>query len=566
MKNIRHYKENIKRQVLIVENELSYQQILGRIVSCEYKPLYASNGQDALNILQNVNYNVSLVLLELNVPKMDGYELLSIMMGDDSLKRIPVIALTNDKTAEIKSLQLGVQDFIVKPYDIPEIILARVRHAILLSEESDIISRTEKDSLTGLTTKRYFYEFINEFDSYNPDVKMDAIAINIKRFHTINDMFGRKFGDRILVKVSKSLKQLMEKYNGLASRVESDTFYVYIASRDNYQEIIFKALDEVASNLNKDFHIDFKVGIYRNVDKSQSIEKRFDDALRALRQNDNSLSNTLVVYNREMHEKEIFEERLVLEFDKSIEEKQFIFYLQPKIDVSRSIYRLSSAEALVRWIHPIYGVISPGVFIPLFERHGLIQKLDFYIWNEAAAQVRKWKEEFNVTIPISINVSRVDLFNEHLVDELLAIVKRNNISVNELILEVTESAVVSDTSVMVENIKKLKENGFIIEMDDFGTGYSSLHMVSSLPIDALKIDMSFIKNIMTSSKDKRMVEIILQIAKLLKAKTIAEGVETLNQVNALRRMGVDIIQGYHFSMPLPIDEFNAKYIINKFEK
>ena len=566
MKNIRHYKENIKRQVLIVENELSYQQILGRIVSCEYEPLYASNGQDALNILHNVNYNVSLVLLELNVPKMDGYELLSIMMGDDSLKKIPVIALTNDKTAEIKSLQLGVQDFIVKPYDIPEIILARVRHAILLAEESDIISRTEKDSLTGLTTKKYFYEFINEFDSYNPDVKMDAIAINIKRFHTINDMFGRKFGDRILVKVSKSLKQLMEKYNGLVSRVESDTFYVYIASRDNYQEIIFKALDEVAFDLNKDFHIDFKVGIYRNVDKSQSIEKRFDDALRALRQNDNSLSNTLVVYNREMHEKEIFEERLVLEFDKSIEEKQFIFYLQPKIDVSRSVYRLSSAEALVRWIHPIYGVISPGVFIPLFERHGLIQKLDFYIWNEAAAQVRKWKEEFNVTVPISINVSRVDLFNEHLVDELLAIVKRNNISVNELILEVTESAVVSDTSVMVENIKKLKENGFIIEMDDFGTGYSSLHMVSSLPIDALKIDMSFIKNIMTSSKDKRMVEIILQIAKLLKAKTIAEGVETLNQVNALRRMGVDIIQGYHFSMPLPIDEFNAKYIINKFEK
>ena len=566
MKNIRHYKENIKRQVLIVENELSYQQILGRIVSCEYEPLYASNGQDALNILHNVNYNVSLVLLELNVPKMDGYELLSIMMGDDSLKKIPVIALTNDKTAEIKSLQLGVQDFIVKPYDIPEIILARVRHAILLAEESDIISRTEKDSLTGLTTKKYFYEFINEFDSYNPDAKMDAIAINIKRFHTINDMFGRKFGDRILVKVSKSLKQLMEKYNGLVSRVESDTFYVYIASRDNYQEIIFKALDEVASDLNKDFHIDFKVGIYRNVDKSQSIEKRFDDALRALRQNDNSLSNTLVVYNREMHEKEIFEERLVLEFDKSIEEKQFIFYLQPKIDVSRSVYRLSSAEALVRWIHPIYGVISPGVFIPLFERHGLIQKLDFYIWNEAAAQVRKWKEEFNVTVPISINVSRVDLFNEHLVDELLAIVKRNNISVNELILEVTESAVVSDTSVMIENIKKLKENGFIIEMDDFGTGYSSLHMVSSLPIDALKIDMSFIKNIMTSSKDKRMVEIILQIAKLLKAKTIAEGVETLNQVNALRRMGVDIIQGYHFSMPLPIDEFNAKYIINKFEK
>ena len=566
MKNIRHYKENVKRQVLIVASDSKDRKALGIILSNEYEPVYANDGQEALDILRGSHHNISLVLLDVDIDKIDGYELLAILVDDEALLRIPVIVLTNDKNVEMKCLHLGAQDFIVKPYNIPELILMRVRRSILVAEETDIISRTEKDTLTGLTTKRYFYEYINEFDNYNPDVKMDAIAINVKRFHTINDMFGRKFGDRILVKVAKSLKQLMEQYEGLASRVESDTFYVYIPSRDDYKEIIFKALDEVSFNLNKDFHIDFKVGIYHNVDKSQSIEKRFDDALRALRQNDDSLSNTLVVYNRKMHEKEIFEERLVLEFDKSIEEKQFTFYLQPKIDVSRNVYRLSSAEALVRWVHPVYGIISPGVFIPLFERNGLIQKLDFYIWNEAAAQVRKWKEEYHADVPISINVSRVDLFNEHLVDELLAIVKRNNISVHELILEVTESAVVSDTSVMMENVKKLKENGFIIEMDDFGTGYSSLHMVSSLPIDALKIDMSFIKNIMTSSKDKRMVEIILQIAKLLKAKTIAEGVETINQVNALRRMGVDIIQGYHFSPPLPIDEFNEKYIINKFEK
>ena len=566
MRNIRHYKESIKRHVLIVEDDFVNQQILGQIIASEFEPLYADNGEQALTILKETDHNISLVLLALNLPKISGFELLNIMLGDETLKRIPVIALTNERSEEIRSLQLGAQDFISKPYDMPEIILARVMRSILLMEETDIISRTEKDSLTGLTTKKYFYEYINEYDSYNPDTKMDAIAINIKKFHTINEMFGRKFGDDLLVKVAKSLMDLMEKYEGIVSRVESDTFYVYIASHDNFKEIIFDALKKATDTLGKEYHVDFKVGISREVDKSFSIEKRFDDALRALRRNDDSLSNTLVVYDEQMHQKEMFEERLVLEFEKSIEEKQFIFYLQPKIDVSRSIYRLSSAEALVRWVHPLYGVISPGVFIPLFERNGLIQKLDFYIWNEAAAQVRIWKDQFNVNVPISINVSRVDLFNEHLVDELLTIVKRNNISVNELILEVTESAVVSDTSVMMENVKKLKDSGFIIEMDDFGTGYSSLHMVSSLPIDALKIDMSFIKNIMTSSKDKRMVEIILQIAKLLKAKTIAEGVETLNQVNALRRMGIDIIQGYHFSKPLPIDEFNEKYIINKFEK
>ena len=211
MKNIRYYKENIRRNVLIVEDEFVNQQILGQIISSEYQPIYANNGQEALDILHENPQEISLVLLDLNMPVMDGFELMRIMNEEEILKRIPIIVLTSEKSAEIQSLQLGAQDFITKPYDMPEIILARVKRSIMLAEETEIILRTEKDSLTGLTTKKYFFEYINRYDQHNPNAKMDAIVVNVKKFRTINALFGHRFGDRLLVSIGNSLKKLMEK-------------------------------------------------------------------------------------------------------------------------------------------------------------------------------------------------------------------------------------------------------------------------------------------------------------------------------------------------------------------
>lgn len=560
MRDIRHYKDKIKRKVLVVENDLNYQKTFYRAIEEQFEVIFCNDGKELLWKLKNDQTKYSLVAIDIDLPGIDGCELFSIISDDPHYKGIPVIMLIRNEKDVLKCLEIGASGFISKPYDSPNLVLAKVKRYILLTEQSDIISRTQKDALTGLLSKQYFYEYINEFESFFPDSKMDAIAINIKKFHTINAMFGREFGDRILIKVAKALNKIMEQYGGIASRVESDTFYAYIASHESYQEIIFGALKEVTAKLDKDYHVDFKIGVYHEVDKSQTIEKRFDDAMRALRRNDDSLKSTLVVYNKEMHEKELFEEKLVLEFDKSIKEKQFHVYLQPKMDISGDKPRLTSAEALVRWVHPVYGIISPVTFIPLFEKNGLIQKLDSYVWNEAAAQVKKWKDEYGINLPISINVSRVDLFNNQLADELLDILDRNDLSMNELFLEVTESAVVSDTSQIMKNVKVLKEKGFTIELDDFGTGYSSMHMVSNLPLDALKIDMVFISNLLSSDKDKRMVQIILEIARLLNAKTIAEGVESKEQLVLLKEMGIDIAQGYYFSVPLPIPDFNKKYL------
>ena len=389
---------------------------------------------------------------------------------------------------------------------------------------------------------------------------MDAIAINIKKFRTINALLGHRFGDKLLVSIANSLKKLMNTYEGIVSRVDSDTFFVYISSIDNYEEVITNALEEASLKVQKEGHVAFKIGINRVVNRDLSVEKRFDDALRAMRLNKDDLKTTLVVYDQKMQENELFNEKLILGFEKSLENKEFKIYLQPKMNIAGDKPRLSSAEVLVRWIHPGYGIISPTVFVPLFESNGLITRLDKYIWEEAASQIKEWKEKYGITLPLSINVSRVDLFSATLMDDLMEIMHKYDLTFDELFLEVTESACVEDAKEVTKRVTALKNKGFVIEMDDFGTGYSSLHMVSSLPLDALKIDRSFVLNLLNNEKSKVMVQVILELAKLLSAKCIAEGVENEEQLKLLKEMGVEIIQGFYFSKPIPTDEFFDKYL------
>lgn len=214
---------------------------------------------------------------------------------------------------------------------------------------------------------------------------------------------------------------------------------------------------------------------------------------------------------------------------------------------------MASAEALIRWIHPELGFISPGAFIPLFEENGLIYKLDSYVWSETAAQIKLMKEIFGVTVPISVNVSRIDIFDPNLEKNLISIVKENDLDPSELLLEITESAYTDNSSQIIKTVENLRSAGFRIEMDDFGSGYSSLNMLSSLPIDALKLDMGLVRNICENDKALTMVKLVLDLAKYLELSTIAEGVEKEEQYLMLKEAGCDVIQGYYFSPPVPSD-------------
>ena len=193
--------------------------------------------------------------------------------------------------------------------------------------------------------------------------------------------------------------------------------------------------------------------------------------------------------------------------------------------------------------------------MPLFEENGLIQKLDRFVWAEAAVQIRKWRDKYGKVIPVSVNVSRVDITCMDLVEELQGIIKANSLDASTMVLEITESAYTDNSDQMIETVSTLRKVGFRVEMDDFGSGYSSLNMLASLPIDALKLDMEFVKKINNSEKDLQMVKLVIDIARFLKIPVIAEGVELENQYQALKDIGCDVVQGFYLSRPIPPEIF-----------
>ena len=267
-----------------------------------------------------------------------------------------------------------------------------------------------------------------------------------------------------------------------------------------------------------------------------------------------------------MHEAELFRERLLEDFRPSLENNRFKVYFQPKYDIRPETPMLASAEALVRWDHPELGMISPGVFIPLLEENGLILDLDQFVWRETAARIRDWKARFGFVVPVSVNVSRIDMLTPNLKNVFKEILEENDLSPDDLMLEITESAYAGESDQVISTAKELRGMGmgFRIEMDDFGTGYSSLGMLTHLPIDALKLDMSFIRSAFGENRDVRMIELIIDIADYLQVPVVAEGVETEEQYMVLKAMGCEYVQGYYFSKPVPTEDFD-RFIVERTE-
>ena len=546
--------EERKRHVLVVDDEMINRLLLGHILQNEFEIHYAADGEQALAFVEKEYETLSIILLDLLMPKVDGFQVLEKLHNNKKFRRIPVIVLTSEKKAEIRSLQLGAVDFIPKPYDMPEVIIARIKRSIKLSEENTLLNAVKNDSLTGLFNKEFFYQYALDQDRFHPEQEMDVLVLNVNRFHIVNELYGHKTGDRLLWGIADSLRFYLQQNRGLACRCYSDTFYVYIAHRTDYETLFPMFLQEVEKRSGLS-GISIRIGVYENCDKSLSLDQRIDRAARACSSCRKSYNSSIAMFDKEEIEKELFCERLIRETDRALREKQFQVHYQPKFNIEGNTPVLSSAEALIRWNHPELGRINPGVFIPLFEKNGLIQKLDNYVWNEAARQIKQWKTELDISLPVSVNVSRIDIMNEGLTDELKEIVAKAGISPKDYFLEVTESAYTDNQSDIFSIVEGLRKEGFTIEMDDFGTGYSSLNMLTSLPFDVLKLDMVFVRNIHTDARAKKLVEFILDIAKYLNVSIIAEGVECKEQYEILKEMGCDVIQGYYFSKPVDSNDF-----------
>ena len=551
------YLSNIKRSVLVVDDEEINREILGGILEESYDVLYATNGEEALNIVEKKGPLLSLVLLDLMMPVMDGFAVMEKMQQDIVMRNIPIIVLTSEESAEIESLRKGAADFIKKPYDMPEKIMARVRRIIALFEDRMIIQSTEKDELTGLLSKSYFYEYASLQDKFNPGRKMDAVTVNINHFHLYNELYGMSEGNLVLKRIADGLKIFAEKTGGIAGRSDADNFSLYVPHQESYEKLV----EDISESIRKDSNIhntSIRIGVNDLIDDEDNrLEMAFDRARMAADSANGNTTSVITYYDAAMRKQRMFEERLIRDIADGIIKNQFKVFYQSKYDITGDAPKLAGAEALVRWEHPEFGMIYPGSFISVFEENGLIQLMDDYVWRQAAAQVKKWKDKYHMTIPISVNVSRIDIQDEDIVSNMCDIVKEAGIDVKDLHLEITESAYTSDTDQLVEVVAQFREKGFVIEMDDFGSGYSSLNMLTTLPIDILKVDMRFMQSISQDKKSLRMMELVKEIADFLKVPVVAEGVEEKEQLDTLKELGCQMIQGYYFSKPLPVSEFES---------
>ncbi len=548
----------LRRHVLIVEDDTVSQEILGACLEKEYDVVYAATGELALKQVEIHGQELALVMLDLILPDRNGLEIIRIMKAHEVYKQIPIIVLSSEQSLEVECLRAGAMDFIPKPYPDMEIILERVNKCIELSENRDIIQSTERDQVTQLFNTDYFIRYVKLFDQHYEDMEMDAVVLDVVHFHMINERFGKQYGDSVLRALGGRIRQIARELGGVGSRQRDDVFLIYCPHQEDYTKI----LERISRDLLKgddSTHVRLHMGVYEKVDKTLEIEQRFDRARMACEAPEQRNMHGIGFYDRQMHEQALFRERILDDFESSLEHGRFQVYLQPKFNIRSDMPVLASAEALVRWDHPELGVLQPTSFISLLEENGLIFKLDRYVWEMVARQIRDWKDRLGFAVPVSVNVSRIDLLVPGLKDIFLDILDRSGLTPMDIALEITELAYVGNHEHMIRAAKELHGigMGLRIEMDDFGTGYSSLSMLTHLPIDALKLDMSFVKEAFGEKMNVRMIEMVLDIADYLHVPVVAEGVETEQQYLVLKAMGCDLVQGFYFSKPVPAGEFES---------
>jgi len=385
------------------------------------------------------------------------------------------------------------------------------------------------------------------------------VVLNIDRFHSVNATNGRAFGDLVLKTLGNELQAAAKEAGGIAGRFEADRFDLYCPHREDWQPLYDRLqgkMDELAPSAG----IRLRMGVMPWQQGMEAVQM-FDRARTACSMAKNNYKEHLIVFDQAMQERENYEQRLLGDLHRALNSYEFEVHYQPQFDIQCDPPKLVSAEALVRWNHPELGMIPPNDFIPLFERSGKVGEVDRYVWAEAARQVARWRDVYGVTIPVSVNLSRVDVFDPALESALDRLLAYNDLGQGSIKLEVTESAYTGNADQVIRVVEGLRQKGYVVEMDDFGSGYSSLNMLSAMPVDVLKMDRAFIQRIGENEKDAHLVGLILGIARSLKIPVVAEGVETEEQLQLLKKLGCPLVQGFYFSKPLPPAEFETQVIM-----
>ena len=553
-----------KPGLLIVDDSLINRTLLQGIFDRDYCVHTAENGVRALETLRR-NTACDCVILDLQMPEMDGFEVLGQMAADPALRAIPVVVITasEDPDSQIRSLDLGALDVLNKPFD-PTIVRHRIDNIIARREAekmaaetrlyTELLRQSELDDRTGLYNKKGFFRHAAEQIARDPEGEYLIVRFDIDKFKVYNEVFGTAAGDELLTRLGATVGRDPAP-DSVFGRLEADHFAGLLPRRLFDEERWCAAQSEYLLEHSRGIHLSSSVGVYEITDRSVDISLMCDRALLALRTVKDSYTTKVAWYSERMRREMLDMQALERDMETALQEEQFILYFQPQINYEDGT--LIGAEALVRWQHPERGLVSPGVFIPLFEKNGFISRLDEYVWRKSARYMRDWMDRCRPPFPlsVSVNISRLDIYDPQMCANLAALVKEYNIPPELFRLEITESAYMDNPEQLIEVVKTLQTLGFKVEMDDFGSGYSSLNTLKDVPVDILKLDTRFLATGGDDVRGGNILTSIIRMAHWLKLPVIAEGVETREQADYLKSLNCFFMQGFYFSRPLPPEEF-----------
>ena len=535
-----------KSRILIVQQDKEDEKILSDIISFDYDVIFASTEEQVLELLQEANSNICGAIFDAE----KALEIVKSIRIIPSLEEFPILVSVSDddKEREDELIELNIVDFIKKPFSVRR-VLNRLRTVVKLSNANKVIFELERDELTGLYTRQAFLRRAQRARQEKPNKKYCVMAFDFDNFKSSNTLYGEEKCNEFLSYSAKKLKAVLAR--GIAGRYGGDQFILFFdydgdrIEVERIQAITKSILDSAPIP-----HQVVKIGVNAPINNNLPLVVCCDRAFLAIREIKGLYGKNIAFFEADLQKQLLDEQRIIETMEQSLKNKEFQVYYQPKHETITG--RIVGAEALVRWQHPEYGFMSPGQFIPLFEKNGFITRLDVFVLEQVCKDIKRWQKLKYPIVPISVNVSRRDFIESGNIDRQIQIIDSYKIDHSLLHMEVTESLYSDKTELIVKQVKKVQNLGFMIEMDDFGAGYSSLGLLSSFPLNILKLDITFVRNL---EVNEVVVENIIKMAHRMGLLTVAEGAETNEQFRILKTLGCDFIQGYYFSKPLSVSDF-----------
>ncbi len=446
--------------------------------------------------------------------------------------------------------------------------LALVSFVIVLRRNAMINIKTVAyyDKLTSLPNLPYFKRMMKEMLQFKPDLEFACTKIDVVNFKILNEIYNYETGNELIETFGKVLKSVNEP-NFLAARIKADEFIVF--SEKNFavtfaenKEVFEQLYLESYKNL-REYNLDFRYARYFIKKGETDVNAIIDKVTITHNMAKQTKKSIIADYNDNYKSNLIKNTEITNKMTSALYNNEFVTFLQPKFYIESG--KIAGAEALVRWFEADGKMIFPSDFIPVFESNGFIVDLDKKMLKNVCATIRKWLDAGIEPVPVSVNFSRLHLNNPEFITEIKKITDLAGVPRKYIEIELTESTILENETVLISTLEKLHKSGFKLSMDDFGSGYSSLGLLKNLDVDVIKMDRSFLVDGEKSPKGNIVIECVVKMAQELEIETVAEGVETIEQVEFLKSLGCDIAQGYYFAKPMPSTEFTEKIGNNSFE-